>query len=129
MSKEHNCNDHEPLICRITELKEYDAEIERRREIGKTIDPATAETIFWYADINDPYDILDERYFGRISGREYFARSPGGEWVRFEDLPEATHEALWERDNRKLVFPYGLRGTEPIINRPPRHDNPTTKSA
>ena len=58
--------------------------------------------------MNDPYDILDERYHEGQSGREYFARNLGGEWVLFEDLPEATRKALWERDGRKLVFPCGL---------------------
>ena len=27
------------------------------------------------------YGILDERYHGGQSGREYFAGNPGGEWV------------------------------------------------
>ncbi len=36
-------------------LDEYRAEVERRRQIGLTIDPATAETRFWWADLNDPY--------------------------------------------------------------------------
>jgi hypothetical protein len=95
--------------------KEYRAEVERLRQIGMTIDPATAETMFCWADMNDPYDILDERYHEGQSGREYFARNPGGEWVRFSDLPEATRKALWERDRRKLVFPYGLHPSDDNI--------------
>ena len=47
------------------------------------------------------YGILDERYHGGQSGREYFARNPDGEWLFFEDLPKATQKALWERDRRK----------------------------
>jgi hypothetical protein len=101
------------------DLEEYRIEIERRRQIGLTIDPAIAETIFWWADVNDPYGILDERFHEGQSGREYFARNLGGDWVRFEDLPEATRKALWERDRRKLVFPYGLHPGDDIINRPP----------
>ena len=104
--------------CGITDLDEYKAEIERRRQIGLTIDPATAETMFWFADINDPYDILDEEHHDGQFGRERFARNPGGVWVDFNDLPEATREALWQRDGHKLVFPYGLDGDCDVINKP-----------
>ncbi len=66
---------------KMIDIDEYEAEIERRRQIGLTIDPAIAETMFWWADMNDPYDILDERHHEGQSGREYFARNPGGEWT------------------------------------------------
>jgi len=105
--------------CRMTAFDEYKAEVERRRQIGLTIDPATAETMFWYADMNDPYDILDEEYHEGQYGRERFARNPGGVWVDFNDLPEATHEALWQRDGHKLVYPYGLDDDCDRINKPP----------
>ena len=36
---------------RLTDIDEYKAEVERRRQIGLTIDPATAETTFWWADL------------------------------------------------------------------------------
>jgi hypothetical protein len=101
------------------DLKEYETELERLRQIGITIDPATAETMFCWADMNDPYSILDERYHEGQSGREHFARNPSGEWVHFHDLPEATRKALWERDKRKLVFPYGLHTGDDIVNKPP----------
>ena len=101
------------------DLEEYRIEIERLRQIELTIDRATAETMFWWADMNDPYDILDERYHEGRSGREYFARNLGGEWVLFEDLPEATGKAVWERDKRKLVFPYGLHPGDDIMNKTP----------
>jgi hypothetical protein len=100
------------------DLKEYKIELERRRQIGLTIDPAAAETTFWWADVGDPYGILDATYDLGQSGREYFARNPGGEWVHFHDLPEATRKALWERDKRKLAFPYGLNPSDDIINKP-----------
>ena len=90
--------------CRITDLKEYEAEIERRRHIGMTIDFTTAETTLGWADLNDPYNMLDEKHHDGQSGRKYFARNPDGTWVVFEDLPEATRNALWKRDGRKLVF-------------------------
>jgi hypothetical protein len=74
--------------CRMTDFDEYKAEVERRRQIGLTIDPATAETMFWHADMNDPYDILDDEYHEGQYGREHFARHPGGVWVDFNDLPK-----------------------------------------
>jgi hypothetical protein len=111
---------HEDILIKDkADLKEYKIELERRRQIGLKIDLATAETTFWWADIYDPYHVLGEKHHEGQSGREYFARNPGGEWVHFEDLPEATHKALWERDRRKLVFPYGGHLGDDIINKPP----------
>jgi hypothetical protein len=113
---------------RLTDIDEYKAEVQRRRQIGLTIDPASAETMFWWADINDPYDILDpEKYHEGQVGREHFARNPGGDWVGFNDLPEATRKALWERDGHKLVFPYGLHPGYDLINYPPasNHQGPS----
>ena len=111
--------------CLITDLDEYEAERERLRQIGLTIDPVTAETMFWYADVSDPYDILDrEMYNENCYGRVRAARNPGGKWVAFEDLPEATREALWKRDGHKLVFPYGLGFDYDIINKPPVAEPP-----
>ena len=97
-------------------------ELERRRQIGLTIDPATAETTFWWPDINDPYWLLGEKHHDGCYGRTYFARNPGAgpdDWVHFNDLPEATCDALWERDRRRLAFPYGLHPDDDIINYPP----------
>jgi hypothetical protein len=78
------------------DLKQYKVEIERRRQIGLTIDPATAETTFGWRDVNDPYGIRDQRYHLDCAGREEFARNPDGEWVHFHDLPEATRDAVRE---------------------------------
>jgi hypothetical protein len=85
---------------RLTDLEEYQAELERRREIGLTIDPATAETMCWYEDMSDRYGILDGKYHEGCVSREYFARNPGGEWVNFRDLPEATGKALFPKSWR-----------------------------
>jgi hypothetical protein len=107
---------------RLTDVDEYKAEVERRRQIGLTIDPATAETTFWWADMHDPYRILDRKFHVDAVGREQFARHPGAskdDWVDFNDLPEATHKALWERDGHKLLFPYGLHLDDDVINYPP----------
>jgi hypothetical protein len=104
---------------RAADMEKYQAEIERRRRIGLTIDPATAETTFWWADGGDPYGMLGPKYYIGCVGRERFARNPGGDWVEFGDLPKATSEALWKRDGRKLSFPYGLDPSDDVINYPP----------
>ena len=90
-------------ICKI-DIAEYEAEIERRRQIGLTIDPATAETMFDWVDENDPYGILEEQYQAKVMRREYFVRNPGAsnDWVHFHDLPKATRKALWARDERLM---------------------------
>ena len=57
-----------------------------------------------------------------MSAAKQFARNPGAsnnDWVDFNDLPEATRKALWERDGRKLRFPYGLHPDDDLINYPP----------
>jgi hypothetical protein len=66
---------------------------------------------------------LDEKYHYDSIGRERFARHPGAsglDWVNFDDLPEGTRKALWERDGRKLSFPYGLNPDDDVINYPPK---------
>jgi hypothetical protein len=71
---------------------------------------ANAEVAWVYGLTLDPYgvhrDVPEEL---QQVGREYFARSPGREiWVSFEDLPECTSEALWQKHDRRLVFPAGF---------------------
>ena len=83
--------------CCITDLEEYKAEVERRRDIGRTIDPAIAETNSWYEDMSDRYDILDEKYHEGCVSREYFARNPGGTWVNLGDLPEGTGKVFFPK--------------------------------
>jgi hypothetical protein len=65
---------------KITDIEEHKAEIERRRQLGLTIEPAVAEPTFWWADGGDPYHILDEKYHYGCIGRERFARHPGAIW-------------------------------------------------
>jgi hypothetical protein len=81
-----------------------------RKDIGLKIDPKTAEVDWTYAQTLDPYGVgpeLPEEY--QQVGREYFARSPGGDvWVWFGDLPQATRDALWQKHKRKLAFPAEL---------------------
>jgi hypothetical protein len=88
--------------CRITDIDEANAEIERRRKIGLTIDPAIAETSCWHEDFNDPYDDNDEEFHEGQIDHMYFARNPGGEWVRWLDLPKATVAVLWPGEERDL---------------------------
>jgi hypothetical protein len=81
-----------------------------RKEAGKQIDPETAEVEWTYAQTLDPYGVdpeLPEEC--QQVGREYFARSPGGDvWVWFGDLPDATRDALWRKHKSRLAFPAGL---------------------
>ena len=81
-----------------------------RKEAGRKIDPETADVMWTYAQTGDPYDLYPPvEGPGHQVGREYFARSPGSEiWVWFGDLPQATHDALWEKHKRNLAFPAGL---------------------
>jgi hypothetical protein len=72
-----------------------------RREEGARIDPETAEVTFRLGQVLDPYGIylkeeVPEEERGRIV-RNYFARSPGGEWISFDDLPKPTLDRLWAR--------------------------------
>jgi len=86
--------------------------------------------MFWYADVSDPYDILDQEMFHEhCYGRVRAARNAGGQWVVLEDLPEATHKALWKRDGHKLVFPYGLGFDYDIVNKPPVAEPPVAGAA
>ena len=62
-------------ITKLTDLEEYKAELERRRQIGLTIDPATAEKMCWYADMSDRYDILDKKHHEGCVGRVRCAQS------------------------------------------------------
>jgi hypothetical protein len=81
-----------------------------RKKEGLKIDPETAEVEWTYAQTLDPYGVRPELPEEcRQVGREYFARAPGSDvWVWFHDLPDATHDALWEKHKAKLAFPAGL---------------------
>jgi hypothetical protein len=100
------------MVIRTQEQQEF---LSIRREAGLKIDPATAEVDWWYAQTLDPYGVdpdLPEEL--RSVGREYFACSPGSDvWVWFEDLPDATQNALWEK-HKKSGF-LNERGLDAII--------------
>jgi hypothetical protein len=79
-----------------------------RKEAGLKIDPKTAEVLWDYGNILDPYGV-DPDLADVCLGRVYFARSPTSKiWVEFGDLPDATRSALWEKNKAKLAFPAGL---------------------
>lgn len=81
-----------------------------RKKAACEIDPSTAEVLWDYGQILDPYGIdpeLPEECYQ--VGRVYFARLPGSEtWVSFYDLPAATRDALWKKHAKSLAFPAGL---------------------
>jgi hypothetical protein len=88
------------------------AEIERwlavRKEEALKIDPETAEVYWVYAQVLDPYGVLDECELPeefRGVGRDYFARAPGSDiWVWFGDLPDETEDKLWKKHRSKVSF-------------------------
>jgi hypothetical protein len=85
------------LNYRITDMDEYNAEIERRRQLGLTIDPATAETTFWFADISDPYDILDPKHHEGQVGRERFSAIVAWPTRRAHPKPTSWRQARLPR--------------------------------
>ncbi|MDP2359013.1 MAG: hypothetical protein Q8M31_23550 [Beijerinckiaceae bacterium] len=105
------------IALRLQQKNERDALKRERVEAGLLVDPATAEMAWHHADVMDPYHDgfpdLPHASEGTCVGRERFARVPGGVWVNFGDLPEATREALWQRsDSTKLKFPNGVLDPE-----------------
>ena len=65
----------------------------------REIDPETAEVIFKWGYVMDPYgvfsDLTDEE---KQIGRVYFARCPESDvWVCFYDLPKETRDKFWQK--------------------------------
>ena len=77
-----------------------------RKAAGLHIDPETAEVLWKYTEVVDPYGVRAEiPEECDCVGRSYFARSPGmGVWVEFRDLPKATRDALWEKHKSELAL-------------------------
>jgi hypothetical protein len=67
-----------------------------RREAAAKLDPETAEVTFNWGDISDPCELRVEDK-DACCGRNYYARSPGGVWVSFDDLPKPTFDRLEAR--------------------------------
>lgn len=74
------------------------------RDLAKTIDPSTAEVVWWMIVPGDPYGLFP------IPGdacaeRGFFARNPGDEiWVSFDDLPKPVAKVLLEKNRSKLFL-------------------------
>jgi len=98
-----------------TTREEQERWLAARREEGARIDPETAEVTFSWGQVLDPYGIylkeeVPEEERGRIV-RNYFARSPGGEWISFDDLPKPTLDRLWARMKAgEVIDPYDRWG-------------------
>jgi hypothetical protein len=84
----------------------YEAFRAKKREIGFTIDPETAEIKIAYADSdNDPYGSGFDFLYGCCEGGRprLFVRAPGAEtWVFEDDLPEATLQLIKARYRDQL---------------------------
>jgi hypothetical protein len=77
------------------EQKEF---VSIRKAAGLEIDPATAEVLWYYGQVADPYGIIPDlpEELDQV-GRTYFARSPGSDRVvSFHDVSESTAKALWQ---------------------------------
>lgn len=73
---------------------------EHRRELGRAIDPETAEVTWWFGQVTDPYGDCPYGYDSELNciGRLYFARASGApDWIWWGDLPQATLLRLRER--------------------------------
>jgi hypothetical protein len=67
---------------------------------GRQIDPATAEVVWCWGDICNPYGIFPNKNV--CLGRLHFARGPGTNiWIEFHDLPEATRVTLEQSANSR----------------------------
>ncbi len=70
-----------------------------RKRAALSIDPETAQVMWAYTDLTDPYGVNPPGPGEhRTRGRAFFARAPRSEiWVSFFDLPDATRDALWRK--------------------------------
>ena len=85
----------------VAEIETFLAE---RKAEALRIDPATCEVDSWHVQVLDPYGLLDVPEEARCIGRDIFVRNPGGGWVWFGDLPEATLKAVRARLEKENDF-------------------------
>jgi hypothetical protein len=83
------------------------------KEVARHIDPETAKVTCVDRTPSDPHVIhphIPEELRQHI-GLAYFARSPDIDiWVNFDDLPQATRDALWKKHRNKLTLMARLFG-------------------
>jgi hypothetical protein len=71
-----------------------------RKAEGLLIDPATAEIMWEFGRLLDPYGVLHETKpeMEDNIGKIWFTRAPESDiWVEFRDLPESTRKAIRRR--------------------------------
>jgi hypothetical protein len=101
-------NEKDVVIVKVT-LKYLSA---LRKEVGRHMDPETAEVLWDIGQIMDPYgdegpNLPKELQQG---GDNYFVRSPGSDlWICFTDLPEATVKYLWANQKFQKAEEEGMR--------------------
>ena len=82
---------------------------------AKTIDPRTAEMVWWYAQVVDPYGLLQEIPLEEdCVGREYFLvdRSRGTNAVLVSDV-RAAHSEIRDEQWEELMRAAAERDTSP----------------
>ena len=80
-----------------------------RKEEGPKIDPSTAEVMWLYAQVLDPYGVDPELPEGCVCVAGILCSQTRCDvWVEFGDLPEKTRDALWKRHKSELAFPAGF---------------------
>jgi hypothetical protein len=99
-----------------------------RKEAGLKTDPMTAEVIWKYTLVLDPYGVLELPEDAQCIGRSYFARAPGSDiWVSFDDLPEQVCtelERLCDAEcRRRRAMQRGLEVPPPEREWPNEEDN------
>jgi hypothetical protein len=79
--------------------EEYRKFEQERKAAGKLIDPATAEMTVDWAQVLDPYGVLDDLPDeANCVGRAYFVRAPNSDiWIDIRDLPDATLHEVRQR--------------------------------
>ena len=77
------------------DVKEVEQFLAARRQAGSLIDPATADVYWEWAQMLDPYGVLNLPDECQCVGRLYFAKSPDSDiWVSQHDLPRETWRVL-----------------------------------
>jgi hypothetical protein len=81
-----------------------------RKAASQNIDPNTAEIYWDWAEVLDPYGVLELAEENHCLERSYFARDPESDiWVSFYDLPQATLDGLQKKPypkNKVLDLPF-----------------------